>query len=137
MAGVVAHTAGLFDELSDAREGPQIGRVPMGFGALEQPALDFPDLFLREAGLSASPSRSLESPTAMRFPVGMPPAGALAAYMKHTNDIGLGLPLPKQGGRLHAASFECCKISSGTGCGSHVPIIPQDFDFVTVLCEIQ
>ena len=137
MTWMVLDPALLLDQLGDPAGGPQPGGVAQCLGATLQPAFHPPQIRRAQTGLTACPSRLLQTGSAAFGQLFGPAAHRLAVNPDSPGDFGLAQPPAKKLGRLQSPSFQCFKITSHAAWVSHAPSIPQNRPNVTILYGFQ
>jgi hypothetical protein len=106
MAGVIADPGELSDHHRDPLQGPQIGVEPIGLSALQQGLLDLGQLGSRQLGVRAGWTPAAQSLDAALLEAGVPDVRALARDTEGAGDLGLGVALGEQLGRLEPSGLK-------------------------------
>jgi hypothetical protein len=105
MSGMKPKPRPPLDHLGDPRQGPQIGREPVGCGPAPQRQIDPRQLPVIQARLAAQPAGGLQARSALPRPGLIPPTGRHGRHVQRARDGRLGLPPPKPARRLEPARF--------------------------------
>ena len=106
MSGVIADPGELSDHHRDPLQGPQVGVEPIRPGALQQGLLDLGQLGSRQLGVRASWAPAAQSLDAALLEAGVPDVRALARDAELVGDLGLGVALGEQLGRLEPSGLK-------------------------------
>jgi hypothetical protein len=106
MAGVMPHARELGDHHRDPLQGPQVSVEPIRHRPRQQGLLDLGKLGIRQLGVRAGRAPTTQGVHAASLPGGMPDMGALAGDAQLLGDVGLGVALGEQLGRLEPSALK-------------------------------
>lgn len=138
MSRVIVDTRQLLDNRSDPRQGPQIGGKTVSSGSLSQFAIDRSQLLPVQLRLATCPTRASQCAAAATLPLPVPATYALAAHPQFSSNGRQDHPASgEQTGGSLPSLLHCSEISPRSNVCLHAYIIPEEENFVTILCEIQ
>ncbi len=117
MTGVKAEPGPTLDHLGDLRQGPQIGRKPVGRGPAPKRQIDPRQPLVIQARLAAQPAGRLQARPTLPRPGPMPPTGRHGRHVQGARDGRLGLAPSKPARRLEPARFQ----RRDVGSSGHAP----------------
>lgn len=101
------------NEQRDAGQGPEVGRVALGQGTLEQNGLEVLKLVGTEAGLTSGFSFAPQAGRTVGLPELEPLVRRLAADLTAPGDLGRANALLEEPGGLESSLFHGCVIAFG------------------------
>lgn len=132
MAGMVANSALVLDQLSHPWQGPQTRLVAKRFGASLQSALDLAQVIGRQASLPPAPAGRVQA----RGPSGgqhaCPATDGLPMHPNLPRHVGLTPPCLQQLRRLQAAALQSLKVAFDSPRVSHEGTLHEKCRNVTI-----
>jgi hypothetical protein len=106
MAGVKPLAGLALDHLGDPRQGPQVGRKPVGRGPAPECQIDPRQLPVIQTRLAAQAASRLQACAALPRPGLIPPTRRHGCHVQGSSDGRLGLAPSKPARRLEPACFQ-------------------------------
>lgn len=135
MAGVIRNAGHVFDYQCYPRQSPKVGWESRGCGTAQKGGFHPTPSTVVEARLTASTAGRLQGADTVTAPSMVPAARRLAADVKPVDNGGLAVTLAKELGGGETASFEPCKVATGTDKSDHASQYHTGGPLVTLLRE--